>query len=75
MTRAAWPRPGEGSFGSVRASSLTGREVFALSQVTLSCWFGLVVWGFAPLVLVEDRWETIPEDHQTTNPNHQLEGS
>ena len=30
------------------------------NQVTLSWWFGLVVWGFDSLVLVEDRWETTP---------------
>ena len=31
--------------------------------------FGLIAWGFAPLVLVE--WKPAP-NLQTTNPNHQL---
>ena len=31
-------------------------------------WFGLVVWGFEPLVVVEGKWDA-PPTHQTTNPN------
>ena len=36
-----------------------------------SCWFGLVAWGFEPLVLVEGQWEATPLSSkppiQTTN--------
>ena len=30
-----------------------------LGQVTLRWWFGLVVWGFEPLVFVEGKWERV----------------
>ena len=34
-------------------------------QVTPSWWFGLVLWGFKPLVLLEGKWEPPP---RTTTP-------
>ena len=43
----------------------------ALGQVTLSWLFGLVVWGFEPLVVVEGRWET-PSQLQTTDEGSDL---
>ena len=39
-----------------------------MDQVTPNWWFGWLVWGFDPLVLVERRWETPPFRHQATNP-------
>ena len=37
-------------------------------------WFGLVMWGVEPVVLMEGRRGT-PPNLQTTNPTHQSEGS
>ena len=42
-------------------------------QVALSWWFGLVVWEFEPLVLVEGKTHLEPLNHWA--PNHLLEGS
>ena len=33
---------------------------------SLNLWCGLVVWGFAPLVLADDKWEPPHPSHQTT---------
>ena len=43
-------------------------------QVFLNWWFGLVVWGFEPLVLVEGKLGTT-SNHQATNPSQQSVGS
>ena len=46
--------------------------VFDYLRVHHTCWSGLVILGFESLAYVECKWDTLP-DHQTTNPNHQLE--